>query len=59
MESIPEGYTSLIIIKEVKMAFFADFIVWANDWCKGVYDDPIIRNTPEGDYELLGKLINY
>lgn len=56
MEWELEGYTTLMIIKEAKMSFFADFMIWATEWCKGVYDDPVVRNTPEGYYELLGKL---
>lgn len=56
MEPELEGYTSLIIIKEAKMTFLNDFMAWAIEWCKGVYDNPVIRNTPEGYIEILGKL---
>ena len=57
MEPDLEGYTTLMIIKEVNMQLFTDFMYWIEDWAKG-YKHIVMRNTPEGYYELLGKPIN-
>lgn len=56
MEPDLKGYTSLMVVKSAKLTFFNDLMDWAIEWCEGVYDDPIVRNTPEGYYELMGKL---
>lgn len=58
MEQDLKDHTSLMVIQSAKMTFFSDFCLWAQDWCKGLYEDVVIRNTPDGSYEILGKLIN-
>lgn len=59
MEPDLKEYKSLMIVKQADMYFMVDFMKWAAEWAKDNGYDGQIRNTPEGYYELLGKLKIY
>lgn len=56
MEPDLKEYKSLMLVKQANMNFMVDFMKWASDWAKDNGYDGLIRNTPEGYYELMGKL---
>ena len=56
MEDKFKGFVSIIVIKEGNLSFFADLSKWAIEWFQqNGYEEGIMRNTPEGYYEILAK----
>lgn len=56
MNEEPEGFHSLIVIKEGNLSFLADLMKWASEWAEEhEYESPRIRNTEDGFYEILAK----
>jgi len=56
IEPQPNDRVSLLVIESGKMTLVADLLVWVLEWCDGLYEDVVIRNTSTGSYEILGKL---
>ena len=56
MEDRLKDHRSLLVIEGGSINLVADLLVWVQNWCEGLYEDVIIRNTSKGSYEILGKL---
>ena len=53
-----KDHRSLLVIKSGSLNLVADLLHWVGEWCDGLYEDVVIRNTPDGSYEIMGKLKN-
>lgn len=51
-----KDHTSLLVIKSGRLILMTDLFEWVNEWCKGLYKDVVIRNTSDGNFEILGVL---
>lgn len=53
-----KDHVSLLVIQSGRVTLIADLLDWVNKWCEGLYTDVVIRNTRNGSYEIMGKLID-
>lgn len=51
-----KDHVSLLVIQSGRLTLITDLLKWVSEWCDGLYEDVIIRNTFNGNYEIWGKL---